>query len=131
MLLLELTQFFIFLHHHRRSWHKDLLTPLRITTRKSIINAMLPAQSGTLLLLRMVTDTYHLEWHKYLRFMVVATVVMLFVSLLAVGSLILPLAAFIVLLAGTFGFGLWAGRFVQESYFRNLLMLFRWQMAIQ
>jgi len=124
MLLLELAQFFIFLHHHRRSWHKDLLTPLRITTRKSILNATLPAQSGTLLLLRMVTDSYHLEWHMYLRFMVVATIIMLFVSLLAATSLVLPLPSFIALLACAMGIALWLRRSIEKSYFKNSHILF-------
>lgn len=124
MLLLELAQFFIFLRHHHRTWHKDLLTPLRITTRKSILNATLPAQSGTLLLLRMVTDSYRLEWHKYLRFMGVATIIMLFVSLLAAASLVLPFSGFITLLACSMGIALWLRRTVKKGYFRNSFFLF-------
>jgi hypothetical protein len=124
MLLLEQVQFFAFLHHHDRPWHKDLLTPLRITTRKSILNATLPAQSGTLLLLRMVTDSYRLEWHMYLRFMVMASIIMLFVSLLAAASVVLPFSGFIALLACSMGIALWLRRSIEKSYFRNSFVLF-------
>jgi hypothetical protein len=123
MLLLELAQFFAFLRHHHRPWHKDLLTPLRITTRKSILNATLPAQSGTLLLLRMVTHSYRLEWHKYLRFMGVATIIMLFVSLLAAASLVLPFSGLFVLLACSMGIALWLRRSNEKSYFRKSFFL--------
>ncbi|MCA9872696.1 MAG: flippase-like domain-containing protein [Anaerolineales bacterium] len=123
MLVVELAQFFVFLHHYQRPWRADLLTPLRITTRKSILNATLPAQSGTLLLLRMVTDTYQLAWHDYIRFIVVATILMLFISVLAVAGLVLDTAVFIALLAVVVSISLWARRFSDRSHYGDSFLL--------
>ncbi|MFQ5401646.1 MAG: hypothetical protein ACE5E7_18865 [Anaerolineae bacterium] len=122
MLVFELAQFFVFLHHHQRSII-DILVPLRIITRKSILNATLPAKTGTLLLLKMVTDSYQLEWHNYLRFVIVATIVMLFISLLAASSLILPLIGFIALIISISGIALLCKHFIHTSYYRNTFAL--------
>lgn len=122
MLVFELAQFFVFLHHHQQS-RIDFLVPLRITTRKSILNAALPAKTGTLLLLKMVTDSYHLEWHNYLRFVIVATIIMLFISLLAASSLILPLTGFVVLFVLILTIAFLSKYFIRTSYYQNTFTL--------
>ena len=123
MLLVELAQFFIFLHHHRRPWYIDLLTPTRITTRKSILNASLPAQSGTLLLLHMITKSYKLHWHDYLRFIIVVTLIMLLISFLAIMGFVLPLPVFVALLITILGVSIWVKRFSDRTYWGNSLFL--------
>ncbi len=75
---IEIAQFFVFLHHHRIPL--DIFVPIRFTAHKSIFNAILPAKTGTLLFLYMITRHYKLAWHEYVRFMITTTIVMLIVS---------------------------------------------------
>jgi hypothetical protein len=123
MLPIELAQFFVFLRYHNRPWRQNILLPISITTRKSVLNAILPSQSGTFLLLYMITNAYKLKWHDYVRFMLVVTAIMLFISFLATISLFLPNSFFLLLLILVFGISLIAGRFIKRSYFRETWLL--------
>lgn len=123
ILPLELAQFFIFLAHQKKSWQNDLFIPIRITTRKSTLNAIFPAQTGTLLFLYMVTTIYQVKWHEYIRFTISAALLMLVVSVLGALSLFLPFKSFLMATASILGIAWIASICVKKSYFRNSLLL--------
>lgn len=123
MLPLELGQLFIFLSHHQVRWQQDILLPIRITTKKSVLNATLPAQSGTFLLIYMITNNYNLKWHEYVRFMLLVSGFMIFISGVATVGLFLPPAPYVILLCLLLGLGTVIGRIWSQSYLRHTPLL--------
>ncbi len=121
MLGLEISQFFVFLHqHHIKS---GLLIPTQFTLRKSVMNSILPAKTGTLLFLQMVNKHYKLEWHNYIRFMIVATIIMFGVSIMAAGSLLLPGYLFAIVISIVMLISVGARLLIKESYFRQSALI--------
>ena len=100
MFVLQVAQFLIFVKHHGKP--QDWSLPMLFTARKALLNTVLPVKSGTVALLYMVTRQYQLRWHDYLRFVVVASIISLLVSMIAVMCVINLMVAFIMLLC-TFG----------------------------
>jgi uncharacterized membrane protein YbhN (UPF0104 family) len=121
MFAAEISQFHIFLRQHKIK--PDLLIPIWFTTRKSILNSLLPAKSGTLLFLHLIIRHYNLRWHEYITYMITATVMMLIVSGTAFLGLFLspiPFYLFVVLLF----LGSWfVGRTIQWGYLEQTVPL--------
>jgi hypothetical protein len=128
MFVIELLQFFIFLQKHQIKI--DYLIPIRFTTRKSILNAVLPAKTGTLLFLHLITDHYKLSWHEYVQFMITSSVVLLFVSGLAFLGLVLPPVYFVIILLISLIGAYLLGRFVKWGYLGQTLPLFLVSIAV-
>ncbi|RME33423.1 MAG: hypothetical protein D6786_07755 [Gammaproteobacteria bacterium] len=86
--LLQALHVALFLRYHRLP--PDWPCIALFTARKGLLNTILPAKSGTLVLLRTLTRRYpELRWHDYLRYMLLGVVVSLMVSLLAALGLVL------------------------------------------
>ncbi len=96
MFLLQGWQLMIFLkyHHVQRHW----LYPALFTARKSVLNTVLPAKTGTLVLVTMLTNLYQLKWYNFIVFMLIASIASLLVSLLGVVWLLFPLRYTLLLL---------------------------------
>ncbi|HEX9626849.1 MAG TPA: hypothetical protein VGA00_07940 [Acidiferrobacterales bacterium] len=93
MLVLQMAQVVVFLRCHAvrngRYW------PLMFAVKKGILNSVLPARTGTLVLMYMLTRYYPVTWRQYLTFGIVAAVVSLAVSAVALAWLLTPPVAFI------------------------------------
>lgn len=95
MFLLQYLQVLVFLSAHGVGYeHRH---PALFTARKGILNCMLPAKTGTLVLLHMLTDEYGLRWRDFVVFVLVASALSVCVSILAAVWLVLPAAYFRVL----------------------------------
>jgi uncharacterized membrane protein YbhN (UPF0104 family) len=121
MLVMEVLQFYVFLHHHQLP--SNFIVPMQFSVRKAILNSVFPAKTGTVLFIHLITDNYELEWHNYIRFMVVATIIMLTISGLAAASIGLPLWVFLFVLASTILFSWGISRRLQESYIKQTPLL--------
>ena len=82
-ILFQVLQVIIFLRCHGISgeWFVAAL----FTLRKGVLNVLLPARSGTLLVLRTLTKRYSLKWYDYVYFSVAASIASLDVSIIAAG----------------------------------------------
>ena len=121
MFFLEVTQFSIFLHHHeiKFTW----MFPALFTTRKGVMNAILPARAGTLVLLHSITQHYGLKWHDYLRFMLVASISSLIISAIVTFHLFLDTLWFVIISLATIA-GAWISSYLfKESYFKSIPIL--------
>lgn len=98
MMIFQTLQVLVFLriHHVKHGWY----WPALFTAKKGILNAVLPARTGTLVLMHMLTRRYPVKWHQYLRFTLVAASASLVMSALAVAWLILPPAQLLFLFSG-------------------------------
>lgn len=121
MFVAEILQFVLFLKYHKIK--SSLLIPIRFTIQKSILNSLLPAKSGTLLILHILTRHYRLGWYEYLKYMITASVMMLVVSGTAfLGILLSPFLfyPFVVMLF----LGSWfVGRRIQWGYLGQTMPL--------
>lgn len=122
LLLLQTLHVALFLRHHRLEQNWLWLT--LFTTRKGVLNTLMPAKTGTLVLLRMLTSNYpQLRWHDYLRYMLLGMLVTLLASLLALAGLLLGPAAGALLTLAAFGLCLLLSR-VRRAYLPCLPGLF-------
>lgn len=98
MMIFQTLQVIVFLriHHVKHGWY----WPTLFTVKKGILNAVLPARAGTLVLMHMLTRRYAVKWHQYLRFTLVAASASLVMSALAVAWLILVPVQFLFLFLG-------------------------------
>ena len=80
-ILFQVTQVVIFLRAHgiEGEWFVATL----FTLRKTVLNVLLPARSGTLLVLQTLTGRYPVKWYEYVHFSLVASVASVAVSLAA------------------------------------------------
>lgn len=88
MFFLQLWQVTILLHAHgaRPGW----LYPALFNARKGILNTVLPARTGTLLLLRSMIQRYAIGWQHFLSFFLLTGMTSFFISGLAVIWLLFP-----------------------------------------
>ncbi len=79
----QVVQAVIFLKSHDVSgeWFVAAL----FTLRKTVLNVLMPARSGTLMVLRTLTRRYPVKWYQYVHFSLVASMASLGVSMLAAG----------------------------------------------
>jgi len=99
--LCQLLQVVVFLYAH--SLKPDFLYISLFTLRKGILNSVMPAKSGTLILAHMLSNHYQLRWHNFLIFTITGGIASVFVSLLGAvwlfwGLLTLSLVSFFFLL---------------------------------
>ncbi|MDM8561056.1 lysylphosphatidylglycerol synthase domain-containing protein [Candidatus Parabeggiatoa sp. HSG14] len=96
MFILQGWQVMIFLKYHHVQSH--WLYPALFTARKGVLNTVLPAKSGTLVLITMLTKKYQLKWYDFIIFMLVGSIASLLVSLLGIVWLLFPLVYTLLLL---------------------------------
>jgi hypothetical protein len=128
MFCFEIIQFFLFLIHHKIKL--DFLIPIRFTLRKSILNSILPAKTGTIIVLNLITSHYKLAWHAYVQFMLIATTVMLLVSGVACLGLLIPELYFVLFLILLCLIAIGAGKFVKWDYGKQMFPLLVVSMAL-
>jgi len=96
MFFLQAWQVMIFLKYHQIQPH--WLYPALFTARKSVLNTVLPAKTGTLVLIKMLTDVYQLKWYNFIVFILIASIASVLVSLLGAVWLLFPLIYTLLLL---------------------------------
>lgn len=99
--LLQLWQLRIFLHAHNVT--SQWLYPALFNARKGILNTILPARSGTLLLIHSLTKRHAIKWLHFLHFFLLASFISLYVSGLALAWLLLPWIYSTILILASFG----------------------------
>lgn len=121
MLLMQWAQVALFLRAHglRPGWY----WPLMFTLKKGILNSVLPAKSGTVVLVHLLTRRYPVRWHDYLQFSLTAGAASLIISALALAWLIFPPAVFFMILLATLAVCYVASRNISAFYIRHLPML--------
>ena len=96
---------------------------IRFTIQKSMFNIILPAKIGTLLCLHIITKHYMLKWYEYVQFMIVSTIILLFVSGMAFLGLVLPIRYFILAFTA-FCLTTWlAKKYIKWHYVENVISL--------
>lgn len=117
MFLLQQWQVTIFLRAH--GLNPGWLYPALFNARRGILNIVLPARSGTLFLVHDLTKKYPVTWRDFLYFFLVAGIVSVYVSGLALAWLLWPwgysaallfgslIAAFYLARRGTFQYAAW------------------------
>ncbi|MFE8032938.1 hypothetical protein [Thiohalocapsa marina] len=90
MFALQQAQVSVFLRAHelRPGW----LYPALFNARRGILNTLLPARSGTFLLMRGLTERYGVQWQHFLLFFVLASLMSVYVSAIALVWVIWPWA---------------------------------------
>ena len=90
MFVLQQVQVSVLLRSHgiQPGW----LYPALFNARRGILNTLLPARSGTLVLLRGFTHRYGIQWHQFLFFFLVAGLVSTYVSAVALIGVLWPWA---------------------------------------
>ena len=101
MFFLQRWQVSLFLRAHGA--RSDWLYPALFNARKGILNTVLPARSGTLLLLHSLARHYAIKWHHNLYFSLLASAVSLYVSVLALVWILWPLSYSFALLLTSLG----------------------------
>lgn len=121
MMVFQTLQVVVFLriHHVKHGWY----WPALFTVKKGILNAVLPARTGTLVLMHMLTRRYPVKWHQYLRFMLVAASASLVMSALAVAWLMLLPVQFLFVFSGVALSCYLLSRFFPNSYVERFLTL--------
>lgn len=121
MMLMQWAQVNLFLRAHgvRPGWY----WPLMFTLKKGILNTVLPAKSGTLVLVHLLTRRYPVRWHDYLQFSMTAGVASLIISALALAWLIFSPAVFPPVLLTTLAVCYAASRKISAIYMTHLPML--------
>lgn len=121
MMLMQWAQVTLFLRAHgvRPGWY----WPLMFTLKKGILNTVLPAKSGTLVLVHLLTQRYPVRWHDYLQFSMTAGVASLIISALALAWLIFSPAVFVPVLLATLAVCYVASRKISAIYMTHLPML--------
>jgi len=99
MMVLQTLQVCIFLkvHDMKCGW----FWPALFTVKKGVLNSVLPARTGTLALMYMLTQRYQVKWHEYLRFSIVASCASLLVSGLAFAWIVLSQVNFLMMFVGS------------------------------
>jgi hypothetical protein len=121
MMALQSVQVVLFLRGRgvRHGWY----WPLLFTAKKGVLNAVLPARTGTLALMYMLTRHYPVKWHQYLRFSLVAAAASLVVSGIAAAWLLLSPLQFVLvppfILATAWG----VARGYPDTYFAQMFPL--------
>ena len=118
MFFLQQWQVRLFLRAHGAQ--PEWLYPALFNARKSVLNTVLPARSGTLILLHSLTNQYSIKWHHYLYFSLLASAVSLTVSLLALVWLLWPLGYSIALLLISLALSFLLARFATFRYAASL-----------
>ncbi len=100
MMILQTLQVVVFLRFHdvNHGWQ----WPILFTVRKGILNTVLPAKAGTLVLINTLTRRYPVKWHHYLHFSLIASSASVVTSGLAVAWLLLSNTMFLFLFLVTF-----------------------------
>ena len=80
MFILQGWQIQIFLKYHNRK--TGWVYPALFTAKKCVLNTILPAKSGTFILMNMLTNNYQLKWLDYIKFILLASIASLLVSAL-------------------------------------------------
>lgn len=121
MLLLQWAQVVVFLRAQgvRSGWYWSV----NFTVKKGVLNAVLPAKTGTLALMHMLTRHYPVRWHDYLRFSLTAAVASLIISALAMVWLLLSSPLFALVLLATLAVCYAASRAVSAFYMTHLPVL--------
>ena len=121
MMLMQWAQVTLFLRAHdvRPGWY----WPLMFTLKKGILNTVLPAKSGTLVLVHLLIQRYPVRWHDYLQFSMTAGVASLIISALALAWLIFSPAIFFLVLLATLVVSYVASRKISAFYMTHLPML--------
>jgi len=114
MFFLQQWQVRLFLRAHGA--RPDWLYPALFNARKGILNTVLPARSGTLVLLHSLTSQYSIKWHHYLYFSLLASAASLYISVLALVWIMWPLSYSIALLLTSLGLSLFIARFATFRY---------------
>lgn len=114
MFLLQQWQVSVLLRYHGAN--SDWLYPVLFNARKALLNTLLPARSGTLLLLHSLKEKYAIQWHDFLFFYLVASVASLWVSVLAGVWLLLPWAYSAVLFLLSLALTYYFARHVRFRY---------------
>ncbi len=94
--MLQQWQVRVFLHYHQVEI--DWFYPALFTARKGVLNTVLPAKSGTLILLNLLAERYQLKWYDFVIFMLVSSVASLLISLIGAVWVLLPLIYTLLLL---------------------------------
>ena len=117
MFLLQQWQVTIFLRAY--GLNPGWLYPALFNARRGLLNMVLPARSGTLFLVHDLTKKYPVTWRDFLYFFLVAGIVSVYVSGLALAWLLWPwgysaallfgslIAAFYLARRGTFQYAAW------------------------
>lgn len=121
MLLLQWAQVVVFLRAQgvRSGWYWSV----NFTVKKGVLNAVLPAKTGTLALMHMLTRHYPVRWHDYLRFSLTAAVASLIITALAMVWLLLSSSLFALVLLATLAVCYVASRAVSAFYMTHLPVL--------
>jgi hypothetical protein len=114
MFFLQQWQVSVLLRYHGAS--SDWLYPVLFNARKGLLNTLLPARSGTLLLLHTLKEKYAIQWRDFLFFYLVASVASLWVSVLAGVWLLLPWAYSAVLFLLGLALAYYSARHVRFRY---------------
>ena len=90
LLMFAVQQWQVHIFLKTKSVTPGLLYPALFTARKGMLNTILPAKTGTILLLHTLCDNYDVKWHDFLVFSVVASAVSIYISAQFLIFLIFP-----------------------------------------
>ena len=124
MFLLQLWQVLLFLRNHCDS--VDWIGAALFNARKGVLNTLLPARSGTFLLLHTITKNYPVKWHQFVVFLLIASLISILISVLAAGWLLLPVIYNILILFIIFIFAYYAKKhnlFIYATCVPELLII--------
>lgn len=96
MFCIQTWQVMVFLDYH--NIRANFMLPVLFTARKTVLNTILPAKSGTIALLPMLTENYEIKWHDFIKFILIGSVASLLISLLSAIWLFLPIMYTVALL---------------------------------
>lgn len=87
--ILQYIQVNIFIRYHNIScfW----LIPILFTARKGVLNTILPARTGTIMLMNMVLSGSNVKWYQYIVYMTTLALVSVVLSLIATLWILLPI----------------------------------------
>lgn len=95
MFCIQSIQVYIFLGSHNIKY--KLLWPALFTARKGILNTVMPAKTGSLVLVGMLTNHYDVKWYQYVKYSAVGAIIALVVSLLSVIWMLFGFIIFLLL----------------------------------
>ncbi len=124
MFMLQGIQVLIFLRYH--NVNTNILYPALFTARKGVLNTILPAKSGTLILLTMLTRNYQLKWYNFVVFILVSSVASLIISLVGLVWLLLPIEytfIFLLFVISSVYYSLRKGLFAYSRCMPSLLLI--------
>lgn len=118
MFLLQYWQIRIFLQCHGVS--SKGVFPALFNARRGVLNTLLPARSGSLLLLHTLSSKYGIKWHSFLIFSLITAGCAFWVSLLAAVWLLLPWFYGVGILLSSIVIGLYIGKRYSNKYISRL-----------